>query len=299
MWTVPSTLDICRAGPHDTTRAYVVGSCVRCIEWARRLAVASAVVALTALPGPALAGAQQPTATLPPTPVTAPPKTALERWAPVAAQLATVATASFAMAAGYVGLRKYAGSALFHPAIWITVEGSLGSPTGETTAVINLSLENKGVRSVVVRGDSLELARERDGHASYVSIVIPHISTHSGEFHWHVSNELPFALDDQARGLWVHGEAPSPAPRPYVQTLAPGARTELPFVLPAYEETPVALVRAQIWVEDINGRHGSYVQAEKVLHAPQAGTGTRDASPTRSGESDSQTHAEAASQAEA
>lgn len=259
------------------------------------MAVLSAVLLLTALIAAPLASAQQPT-TATPTPMVTPPKTSVERWAPVAAQIATVLTATFAIAAGYVGLRKYAGSALFRPGIWITVDGSLRSFSGKTVAVVNLTLENKGVRSVVVRGDSLQVVEVKDGLKSYVSLVAPHVDTHSGEFHWHVDNEVPFALDDQTRGLWVHGEEPSADARPYVQNLAPGARTELPFVMPAYDETPVALFRAQIWVEDINGRHGGHVQAEKVLHSPQTPTGTDDASPAGSGESDSQ--AEAAAPAE-
>jgi hypothetical protein len=178
----------------------------------------------------------------------------IERWAPIAANLASIVTAVVAVSAGIVAFRKFVGARVFQPRIWIELDGHIAHVQGGSVVAVNMTLENKGVRTVVVRGDN---SRESDAIWSYVSVI-----PMSGEELHSPHTNLAWRADSEVALLL--GEQRDP-PRDVHQELPPETKTEFPFLIPVVGKPVAAKVAAQIYAEDIGARHGAYHHAEKVL----------------------------------
>jgi hypothetical protein len=181
-------------------------------------------------------------------------KSDIERWAPVAANAAAVITMLVAVAAGFVAFRKYVGARVFRPRIWIELQGAIVDVEGGSAVAVNMTLENKGVRTVVVRGAN---SRQADQIWSYVSVIpMSQDRLHAPETSivWRATDELAVLL----------GEQRDP-PQDIRLELTPDMKTEFPFLIPIIGKPVAAKVAAQVYVEDIRGGHGDYHHAEKVL----------------------------------
>ncbi len=196
--------------------------------------------------------------------VAATEKTWLERWAPVVGNGASVLTTLFAVGAGVLGFRKYFGSEPFEPYLWIEVSGTIASLPWKRCAIVVVSLENKGIRSVWVHGDPTPW-EPSTVYGSYVcTYPARHDELAAPDFAWE-GRGTTYALDQQTRNLFVEGSAPTGRTRSYSVKLGPAFKTVLPFAIPLPEDTVAALVRAQIYVETYKHKKGNRQMAEVIV----------------------------------
>jgi hypothetical protein len=192
----------------------------------------------------------------------------MDKWTPIGANIGTILVSFSVIFGGIVSFQKYIGTRFLQPTTTLELELTL-TPMGEYSLVaVNVRIKNRGVRTIVVRGDG---TRDTGSIVSTVGVVPQSDkSAANGQLIWRTEDQVDFLLDEQARGLWIDGVPPSEEPREFRQVLAPAQETELPFLFAVSRDTVAALVRAQIYVEDKHGRDGGYVHADKVVQTTDA-----------------------------
>ena len=206
----------------------------------------------------------------------------LKEWVPVLSGLATVLTATLAIAAGYVSFRKFVGGRILRPNVVMELDSVVHADANHTLLAVNLRVRNVGARAITIRGDG---GRDVHEYQSYVGAVpLTQADLSAGNLVWDAGREHGKLLDEQSRGLFVHGEAPSSEARPFRQDLAPGQEAGLPFLLLLPSGTVAARVRAQLYISDIGGKHGDHLTRDRVIPCLSTNGGTtHDCSPRASG----------------